>query len=244
MIYCPSGGWIDLAPVPQAGQDQRQHLPGGVAVLHAVQGDALRAAAARRQLRLLLQQEALQAGRADRPAEDVLGADRVREEADDSKNGDGSLKVVGYDPNPTFYHGGAGIVAVRHARSARRTSTSAGKSNLARDPGWAQPAQLAEEPDRLLRLRQARASWQTGAGDEFSASHAFETGQARDDAGRRVARRVPQARASRARSTAPRRCRWTTRSRTCTAPATSTGRSSASRRAARTVTRPGSSSST
>ena len=56
--YCSSGGWIDLAPLHEAGQHQRERLPGRAAVLHAVQGQALRAAAARRRLRPLLQQDA------------------------------------------------------------------------------------------------------------------------------------------------------------------------------------------
>ncbi len=86
-IYCPSGGWIDLAPVPEARQHQHEHLPGGDALLHPVQGQALRAAAPRRRLRLLLQQDALQAGRPEAAAEDAVAARRVREEADEEERG-------------------------------------------------------------------------------------------------------------------------------------------------------------
>ena len=60
--------------------------------------------------------------------------------------------------------------------SAGSTSTSDGKSSLGSDPSWA----------RLLKWQKSLidfygydklVKWQTGAGDEFSASHAFETGK-------------------------------------------------------------------
>ena len=52
--------------VPVEGQDRREHVPEDVPVLHAVQGEAVRSAAPRRRLRLLLQQEDVQGGRAQR----------------------------------------------------------------------------------------------------------------------------------------------------------------------------------
>ena len=70
-IYCPSGGWIDLDPYLKRDKINDEHLPGGDAVLHAVQGQALRAAAARRRVRLLLQQGDVRGGRAQEPAEDA-----------------------------------------------------------------------------------------------------------------------------------------------------------------------------
>src|SRR5439155_275728 len=51
-----------------------------------------------------------------------------------------------------------------------------GKSNVSRDPGWARLFKWQKSLidyygyDKLVR-------WQTGAGDEFSASHAFEVGK-------------------------------------------------------------------
>ena len=86
-IYCPSGGWIDLGAVPEARQHPHQHLPGGDDVLHAVQGQAVRAAAPRRRVRLLLQQGDVQGRRPDPPAADARRADHVREEADEEEGG-------------------------------------------------------------------------------------------------------------------------------------------------------------
>ena len=77
-----SGGWIDLEPLLKKDHIDPAIVPAGAAVLHAVQGQALRAAAARRRLRPLLQQGAVREGRDHAPAEDVLRADRRREEAD------------------------------------------------------------------------------------------------------------------------------------------------------------------
>ena len=70
------------------------------------------------------------------------------------KNADGSLKVVGYDPDFGFYQNTVG----------RRTSRSFGGKWFDSErqvepldrPGLGAAAQVAEEPRRLLRPRQAR----------------------------------------------------------------------------------------
>ena len=60
--------------------------------------------------------------------------------------------------------------------SAPRYFDKTGNSNLSTDPGWARLFKWQKSLidfygyDKLVR-------WQTGAGDEFSASHAFETGK-------------------------------------------------------------------
>ena len=41
-VYCPSGGWIDLAPYLKRDKIDVQHLPGCDADVHAVQGRPLR----------------------------------------------------------------------------------------------------------------------------------------------------------------------------------------------------------
>ncbi len=74
--YCGSGGWVDLAPAPQEGPHRPGDLPAGPAVLHAVRGQAVRAAAARRRLRPLLQQGDVREGRDQEPAEDDVRARR------------------------------------------------------------------------------------------------------------------------------------------------------------------------
>ena len=83
--YCNSGAWIDLKPFLSKDKIDVNMFPKTSAVLHAVQGEAVRSAAPRRRLRLLLQQEDVQGGRAHEPAEDDVTADRVREEADEEE---------------------------------------------------------------------------------------------------------------------------------------------------------------
>ena len=174
-IYCSSGGWIDLAPLPEAGPHQRQHLPDDVALLHAVQGHALRAAAARRRRRPLLQQDALQEGRAHRPAEDARGADRRREEADAARTptarSRSSASTRSWASTRT-----AGAARYQPLFGGKYFDTN-GKSSLAHRPGLGEVPHAGRRAsidyygyDKLVR-------WQTGAGDEFSASHAFETGK-------------------------------------------------------------------
>ena len=75
-IYCSSGGWIDLAPYLEAGQDRRAIFP--AATLYYTQYKGKRCA-----LPLLADvygfyynKDALQEGRADAAAEDDRGADR------------------------------------------------------------------------------------------------------------------------------------------------------------------------
>ena len=91
-------------PAAEAGPHQRQHLPGDVALLHAVQGHPLCPAAARRLDRPLLQQGAVSEGGAHAAAEDAVGAGDVREEADPEEQ-----ERVDQDPRlrpePELLHG-------------------------------------------------------------------------------------------------------------------------------------------
>ncbi len=90
------------------------------------------------------------------------------------RNADGTIKVAGFDPTSGFYENAP--AALRAARSARSGSTTDGKSNLAGDPNWVELLQWQKELvdcygyDKLVRFH-------AGAGDEFSASNAFETGK-------------------------------------------------------------------
>src|SRR5207244_10422999 len=69
----------------QTVEYRSQHLPGRNSLLHAIQGDAVRAPDARRRVRPLLQQEAVPEGRDQVSAEDHGRADGGREEADPAR---------------------------------------------------------------------------------------------------------------------------------------------------------------
>ncbi|MCW2975949.1 MAG: Maltotriose-binding protein, partial [Actinomycetia bacterium] len=74
----------------------------------------------------------------------------------------------GYDPNALFYHGGAGVGTYGPLIGATYFD-KAGKSNLARDPGW---KTLLTWQKSLIDFYgyDNLVKWQTGAGDEYAAS--------------------------------------------------------------------------
>ena len=185
------------APYLEEGRRRASSIfPAATQYYTQYKGNALRAAAARRRLRPLLQQDALQATAGiTSPPKTISELTAVREEADEAERG---RLAQGRRLRPVLRllreHGRAPI-----SRSwAASGSTRRGKS-------------IARAPTRLVEVAApGRRAWSTGtattklvrcqagAGDEFSASHAFETRQARDEPRRRVARRVHRGRASRA----------------------------------------------
>ena len=94
--------------VPEARQDQHEHLPGDDAVLHAVRRQALRAPAPRGRVRLLLQQAALQEGRPHSPAARPSRSSPPTRRSSRPARPTASLDVVGYDPFIGFYQNSIG----------------------------------------------------------------------------------------------------------------------------------------
>ena len=172
-VYCPSGGWIDLAPLPEARQDQHEHLPGDDAVLHAVRRQAVRPAAPRGRLRLLLQQGALQEGRPHAAAADARGAHAPTRRS--SRRG----RPTGRSTSSATTRSSAST-RTRSAPTSRSSAAkyfdAAGRSSLSKDPAWQQLLRWQKSlvdyygHDKLVK-------WQTGAGDEWSAPHAFGRGK-------------------------------------------------------------------
>ena len=107
-IYCPSGGWIDLAPYLKRDHIDTTIFP--AASRYYTQYKGKRCA-----LPLLADSYGFYYNKKLFKAAGLTRLPRTFSEltADAKKltvrSSDGSLKVVGYDPNPTFYHGGAGI---------------------------------------------------------------------------------------------------------------------------------------
>jgi multiple sugar transport system substrate-binding protein len=173
-VYCPSGGWVDLGPYLKRDKISDTIFPKGPRYYTQYKG--IRCA-----LPMLADTYGLyynvdlfrKAGIKSPPktfSELVKDAKKLTQ-----KNGDGTFKVMGYDPNALFYHGGAGIGTYGPLIGATYFD-KAGKSNVSRDPGWS----------RLLTWQKALidwygyknlVKWQTGAGDEFAASHPFENGK-------------------------------------------------------------------
>jgi multiple sugar transport system substrate-binding protein len=89
-----------------------------------------------------------------------------------TRNPDGSLKVVGFNPLMGFYEN----APVHNGPMWGAKWMDGDKSALAEDPAWEEFARWTKSLgdwygyDKLVR-------WQAGAGDEFSASNAFERGK-------------------------------------------------------------------
>ena len=146
--YCNSGALDRPETVPVEGQDRRQHVPEGVAVLHAVQGQAVCLAAARRRLRLLLQQEDVQGGRAHEPPKTMSQLTAYAKKLT-KKNSDGSIKVAGYNPFLGFYAGNAPDLSAYAPLFGAKYVDGGGKSMLSRDPAW----------NRMLKWQKSLVDW-------------------------------------------------------------------------------------
>ena len=89
-----------------------------------------------------------------------------------TKNADGSLKVVGYNPFFGFYQNTIGAYQpLVNAKWFEGRQVGLGK-----DPKW---QKLLRWQKQLIDYygHKNLVKWNAGAGDEFSASHAFETGK-------------------------------------------------------------------
>jgi multiple sugar transport system substrate-binding protein len=174
-VYCGTGAWIDLAPFLQKSHINLSIFP--KASLYYTQYKGKRCA-----LPLLADDYGLyynktlfkKAGIKSPPktfAELSADAKKLTQ-----RGADGSLKVVGYDPVWTFYSGNAPDMSVYFPLFGAKYIDAKGHSILSKDPAWT----------RLLQWQKSLIDWygyknlvkfNTGAGQEFSASNAFETGK-------------------------------------------------------------------
>lgn len=175
-IFCPSGGWIDLAPYLK-----RDHI--NVNIFPATSRYYTQYKGIRCALPLLADSTGLyynktlfkQAGLTSPPK--TLSQLATYAKKLTQRSGDGSLKVVGYDPNMNFYLGGYGNGASGYQPLIGASYFDKdGKSSLSTDPAWAKFLRWQKSLvdfygyNKLVR-------WQAGAGDEFAPSHPFETGK-------------------------------------------------------------------
>ena len=171
-LFCSSGGWIDLKPYMDADKIDASMFPQAGADLHAVQGQALRAADAGRHLRPVLQQGPLQEGRDRRAAEDDVRAHGGRQEAHRRPTATASRSSATTRPR-------ASTRTPRRTTgpcSARSGSTAATSRSSPQQPGWAEFMTWQKGLIDFYGYDKLRR-WQAGAGEEFSASNAFERGK-------------------------------------------------------------------
>lgn len=171
-IYCPSGGWVDLDPYLKKDGISKSIFPAATLYYTAYKGKQCA-------LPLLADVYGFYYNKAMFKAAGLQGPPKTLSQLASyakkltTKNADGSLKVVGYNPFFGFYQNTAGAY---QPLVNGRWFDSSGKSNLSRDASW---ASLLRWQKSLIDYygHKNLVKWNAGAGDEFSASHAFETGK-------------------------------------------------------------------
>jgi multiple sugar transport system substrate-binding protein len=171
-IYCPSGGWIDLAPYMKKDGIKTSLFPASTMYYTQYQGK-------RCALPLLADVYGFYYNKALFKAAGIKSPPRTLGELTaaakklTTKNADGSLKVVGYNPFFGFYQNTAGAY---QPSVNGKWFDSQGKSSLSKDPQWAKMLRWQKSLIDFYGHKNL-VKWNAGAGDEFSASHAFETGK-------------------------------------------------------------------
>jgi multiple sugar transport system substrate-binding protein len=174
-VYCGTGAWVDLAPFLKKDKVDLNTMP--AATRYYTQFNGKRCA-----LPLLADVFGLYYNKALFAKAGIKAPPKTLSElAADAKkltqkNPDGSIKVAGYVPLSGFYVGNTGDLSAYSAVVGGKYFTGDGKSSLSRDPAWT----------RLLNWQKSLIDWYgyknlvkftTGAGQEFSASNAFEAGK-------------------------------------------------------------------
>jgi multiple sugar transport system substrate-binding protein len=170
-VYCPSGGWVDLDPYLKRDKIDKSIFP--AATMYYTQYEGKRCA-----LPLLADVYGFYYNKALFKAAGLTRPPRTLGELTSyakkltKKNADGSLKVVGYNPFFGFYQNTVG--AYQPLVNAQWFKD--GKSSLGKDAKW---QKLLRWQKQLIDYygHKNLVKWNAGAGDEFSASHAFETGK-------------------------------------------------------------------
>src|SRR3954469_6700481 len=171
-IYCPSGGWIDLAPYLKQDKINTGIFPKVSRYYTSYKGKQCALPLLADATGLYYNKKLLKAAGFSSPPKTLDELTTMAKKLT-KRNPDGSLKVVGFDPYFGFYQNTAGAY---QPLFGGKYFDSSGKSSLGTDPSWAKF--LRWQKNLVDFYGQANlVKWQTGAGDEFSSSHAFETGK-------------------------------------------------------------------
>ena len=232
-VYCKTGGWIDLAPYLKRDKIDVNIFPAATRYYTQYQGTRCALPLLADAYGFYYNKALFKKAGLTRPPRTLAELSAYAKKLT-TRKADGSLDVVGYDPVFGFYQNSIGayqpLVGAKYfdvlGQVEPRARTRAGRSCCA---GRRALVDYVRSTTKLVK-------WQTGAGDEWSAPHAFERGKLAMmiDGEWRVAFIAAEHPELELRHR--RRCPSTRARRTCTAPATSTARSSASPRTARTAT--------
>src|SRR3954470_3267158 len=170
-IYCSSGGWIDLGPYLKKDKININIFPKATQYYTQYKGTRCALPLLADVTGLYYNKKLLAAAGLNGPPKTL---DQLTQYAKKltKRNPDGSLKVVGFDPFMGFYQNTAGSYQpLFNGKYFNGTNSSLGS-----DPSWAKFLRWQKNLIDFYGYKNL-VKWQTGAGDEFSASHAFETGK-------------------------------------------------------------------
>jgi multiple sugar transport system substrate-binding protein len=169
--FCSSGGWIDLKPYMDKSGIAASRFPQAVQTYTEFQGKRCALPMLADTYGLYYNKDLFKKAGITSPPKTMseLTADAKKLTVRDGE----TFKVVGFDPAQGFYEN----APAHYGPLFGATWVDGGdKSVLARQPGWVEFMKWQKDLidfygfDRLRR-------WQAGAGDEFSASNAFERGK-------------------------------------------------------------------
>jgi multiple sugar transport system substrate-binding protein len=167
-VYCPSGGWIDLAPYLKQDKIDVNIFPAATRAYTQYKGTRCALPLLADAYGFYYNKKLFKAAGLTRPPRTFTELTAYAKKLT-TRKADGSLDVVGFDPFFGFYQNSIG--AYQPLVGAKYFDAN-NKSVLGKDPGW----------QRLLRWQKSLVDyyghtklvkWQTGAGDEWSSPHAF-----------------------------------------------------------------------
>ena len=171
-VYCPSGGWIDLAPYLKRDKINTSIFPATTRYYTQYGGKRCALPLLADAYGFYYNKQLFKKAGLTRPPRTLEELTTYAKKLT-TRKADGSLDVVGYDPFIGFYQNSIGAY---QPLVGAKYFDPAGKSSLSKDPAW----------QRLLRWQKnlvdyyghdKLVKWQTGAGDEWSAPHAFGRGK-------------------------------------------------------------------
>ena len=170
--YCGSGAWIDLAPYIERDKVDVNQFPKAVRYYTQFEGTRCAMPLLSDVYGLYYNKDLLAQAGISGPPQTISELDADAKKLT-QRNSDGSIAVAGYVPTMGFYEN----AAAHYAPSWNaQWQTPDGKAAMASDPAWTD----------LLEWDKSLIDWygyddlvrfQAGAGEEFSASNAFETGK-------------------------------------------------------------------
>jgi multiple sugar transport system substrate-binding protein len=170
--FCGSGAWIDLAPYMKRDGISDQIFPPAPRSYTQFDGKRCALPMLADVMGLYYNADMLNKAGLDGPPKTISELTEYAKKLT-VKNPDGSLKVVGFNPNMNWY---SNTPANFGPMFGAKWVDDNGKSTIGSDPNWAKLLTWQKQLidfygyDKLVK-------WQAGLGDEFSPANAFEKGK-------------------------------------------------------------------